>query len=57
MDRALRVIGSRHVVYMGNTEPGEAVRVRFRHRMGKVEAVLQGEDERILALMRVRCAR
>ncbi len=57
VERAVQAVGSRHVVYLGNTEPGEAIRVRFRHQSNKVDAVLQGEDERLLALMRVRFVR
>ena len=49
-----RMIGSRHVVYLGNVEPGEPVQVGLKSMPGGKEAVLRGPDHRPLALMRVR---
>lgn len=48
---------SRHVVYLGNVEPGEGIKIGFRRLAGGGnDAVLRGEDDRLLALMRIRFA-
>lgn len=48
-----RMISARHVIYFGNVEPGEWIRVAFRHVPKGYDVVLRGEDDRLLALMRV----
>ncbi|QAB01060.1 hypothetical protein DC439_24220 (plasmid) [Agrobacterium tumefaciens] len=62
VDRALfeagethaRMIASRHVVYLGNVEPGESLCIGFRHAPGGLNAMLRCTDDRPLALMRIR---
>lgn len=50
----VRSLMARHVVYMGNVEPGERFSVAFRKLSGGADMVLLGADGRALALMRVR---
>ncbi|WP_244600800.1 Pnap_2097 family protein [Agrobacterium sp. LAD9] len=45
---------SRHVVYMGNVEPGEGIKVGFRRLASGKDIVLRGEDDRFLAFIRAR---
>lgn len=53
-ETALRVLSARHVVYLGNAEPGERISVAFRKRASGTDIVLHGGDDRPLALMRLR---
>ncbi|OLP47168.1 hypothetical protein BJF91_10230 [Allorhizobium taibaishanense] len=50
----LRVLRSRNVVYLGNLEPGERVRVTFDQHPLRQCASLHGENERLIAVMRTR---
>ncbi|MDR7030878.1 Pnap_2097 family protein [Rhizobium rosettiformans] len=50
----MRVLSARHVVYLGNVEPGERISVAFRKRASGTDIVLRGGDGRPLALMRGR---
>lgn len=48
------MLSSRHVVYLGNVEPGEWTDISFRRLKWGHDVALFGADERPLALMRVR---
>jgi len=48
------MLASRHVIYLGNVEPGEWTDIRFRRLPLGHDVALFGSDERPLALMRVR---
>lgn len=52
-----RTLASRHVVYLGNVEPGEWMDINFRKLPSGHDVLLQGADSRPLALMRVRFRR
>lgn len=49
-----RTLASRHVVYLGNVEPGEWMDINFRKLPSGHDVLLQGADSRPLALMRIR---
>ncbi len=53
-DTHTRMMSSRHVVYLGNVEPGEGIKIGFRKLAGGNDAVLRGDGDRFLALMRIR---
>lgn len=50
----VRILSARHVVYLGNVEPGERISVTFSKRSRGTDIVLRGADGRPLSLMRVR---
>lgn len=50
----LGMLASRHVVYLGNVEPGDWIGVSFRKLPWGRDVALIGSDDRPLALMRVR---
>jgi probable biosynthetic protein (TIGR04099 family) len=49
-----RMVAARHVVYLGNVEPGEWVDVSFRQNNHGYDLILRGAEDRLLAMMRVR---
>lgn len=49
-----KVIACRHVVYLGNVEPGEWTDISFRNQAWGHDVMLYGAEQRPLALMRVR---
>lgn len=52
--KQLGMLASRHIVYLGNVEPGEWISVSFRKLAWGHDVALLGADDRPLALMRVR---
>jgi len=48
------MITCRHVVYLGNIEPGEWMNINFRNSPRSYVVMQRGEDSRPLAVMRVR---
>ncbi|QBJ16846.1 hypothetical protein EYD00_23975 (plasmid) [Agrobacterium sp. 33MFTa1.1] len=48
------MLASRHIVYLGNVEPGEWIKVSFRKLAWGHDVALLGTDDKPLALMRVR---
>lgn len=53
-EKQLGMLASRHVVYLGNVEPGEWTVVGFRNLPRGYDVLIGGVDDRPLALMRVR---
>jgi len=49
-----RMVACRHVIYLGNVEPGEWTDILFQNRPWGHNVILRGSEERPLALMRVR---
>lgn len=49
-----RTVESRHVVYLGNVEPGEWAGVSFRENSNGYDLILRGAENRLLAMMRIR---
>lgn len=52
-----RTLASRHVVYLGNVEPGEWMNISFRNLPWGHDVLLRGPKERPLGVMRVRFVR
>jgi probable biosynthetic protein (TIGR04099 family) len=53
-EKHTRMVACRHVVYLGNVEPGEWTDILFQKRPWGHNVILLGSEERPLALMRVR---
>lgn len=53
-EKHIGMLASRHVIYLGNVEPGEWTDISFRRRPLGYDVALFGSGERPLALMRVR---
>lgn len=53
-EKNTRMVTCRHVVYLGNVEPGEWMNINFRKLPSGHDVFLHGPDSRPLALMRVR---
>ncbi|WP_234905180.1 Pnap_2097 family protein [Rhizobium rhizogenes] len=52
--RGADMVAARHVVHLGNVEPGEAVHIGLRRSARGVEAAIHGDDARLLTVMRIR---
>ncbi|WP_282454742.1 Pnap_2097 family protein [Agrobacterium sp. InxBP2] len=52
-----RTLASRHVVYLGNVEPGEWMNISIRNLPWGHDVLLRGPEERPLGVMRVRFVR
>lgn len=53
-EKNTRMITCRHVVYLGNVEPGEWMNINFQNFPRRHDVSLRGADGRPLAVMRVR---